>query len=97
MRGLLEEGGNEAVRVERFHVVDPFAEADELHRQAELLLDGEHRAALRRAVELREDDAGALHRLRELLGLSDGVLAGGGVEHQQHLVRGPGICRATTR
>ena len=66
---LLEQLLHERVRVERLHVVDLLADADELHRQAELLLDGEDRAALGGAVELREHDAGALHRLRELLGL----------------------------
>ena len=40
-------------RVKRLHVFELLADADELDRQAELLLDGEHRAAFRRAVQLR--------------------------------------------
>ena len=38
----------------------------ELHRDAELGLDGEHDAALGGAVELGEHDAGHVDRLREL-------------------------------
>ena len=48
-------------------------------------LDGERDAALGRAVELGEHDAGEVDRLGELLRLHEPVLAGGGVEHEQHL------------
>ena len=48
-------------------------------------LDGEDDAALGRAVELGEHHAGDVDGLGELLGLGQAVLAGGGVEHQQHL------------
>ena len=43
--------------------------------------------ALGGAVELRQHDAGAVDRLGKVCRLADAVLAGGGVEHQQHLVR----------
>ena len=62
------------------------AEADELHRHAELALHRDDDAALGRAVELGEHDAGDVDRLAEDLGLAQAVLAGGGVEDQQHLV-----------
>ena len=55
--------------------------------KAELPLDAENGPALGRAVQLGQDDAGALDRLLEHLRLGDGVLAAGGIEHQQHLVR----------
>ena len=52
----------------------------------ELGLDGEHDAALGGAVELGEHDAGDVDRLGELARLGEAVLAGGGVEHEQHLL-----------
>ncbi len=66
-------------------VVDGLAQADQLHRDAELGLDGEHDAALGRAVELGEHHAGHVDGLGELPGLHQAVLAGGGVEHEEHL------------
>ena len=47
-------------------------------------------AALRRAVELGEDEPGQPERIVERLHLRERVLAGVGVEHQQHLVRRAG-------
>ena len=41
------------LRVERLEIVDAFAEADVLHRHAQLLRDGDSDAAFGRAVELR--------------------------------------------
>src|SRR5687768_18575589 len=73
------------VRIEQLQVLRLFADADELHRQVELLLDAEDRAPLGGAVELGQDDAGALHRFLEHLRLDDRVLSGGGVEDQEHL------------
>ena len=66
------------------------ADADQLHRDAELGLDGEHDAALGGAVELGEHDAGDVDRLGELAGLREAVLAGGRVEHEQHLLERAG-------
>src|ERR1700722_15481709 len=42
--GLLEDGGHKLVGVERDEVVRPLAHPDQLHRQAELALDGHHDA-----------------------------------------------------
>src|SRR5262249_23256910 len=75
------------LRIERLEVFELLADADELDGQTELVLDAENGAALGGAVELGADDAAAVRGLLELLGLGDGVLAAGGVEHQQHLVR----------
>src|SRR5947209_6872121 len=85
-----EQGLDVLIRIERLEVFELFADADELDRQIELACDAEDGAALGRAVELGEDDAGTLNGLLELLGLDDGVLPAGGVEHEQDLVRGAG-------
>ena len=47
----------EVARVERPEVVEPLPDADELHRQAELVGDRDRDPALRRAVQLRQHDA----------------------------------------
>ena len=60
---------------------------DEFHGDIELIADGDDHAALGGAVEFGEDDAGDADGLAEILRLRDGVLAGGGIEHQQHFVR----------
>src|SRR5687768_5319861 len=44
--------------VERRDVIDAFASANQLHRKVELLLERDHDAALGRAVELGQHDAG---------------------------------------
>src|ERR1051326_7713802 len=62
------------VGVENLQVVELLAHADELDRQVELFLDAEDRASLGGAVELGQDDASAVDRLLEHLGLGDGVL-----------------------
>ena len=50
-RPSAQERVHERARVERGHVVGTLAEADQLDRDTELALDGDHDAALRRAVE----------------------------------------------
>ena len=66
--------------------LDALADADDLHRQAELRLDREHDAALGGAVELGEHDAGHVDRVGELLGLHEPVLPGRRVDHEQHFL-----------
>src|SRR6266511_1782346 len=87
---LLEQGLDVGVGVERFEVFELLADADELYRQADLAFDAEDGAALRRAIQLRQDDPRTLYRLLEVLRLDDGVLTAGGVEDEQLLVRGAG-------
>ena len=72
--------------IELDEILDLLADADDLHRQAELRLDREHDAALGGAVELGEHDAGHVDRVGELLGLHEPVLAGRRVDHEQHLL-----------
>src|SRR4051794_1367264 len=80
-----EQGLDELLFVEVDEVGCGLTETDELHRDPELGLDGEHDAALRRTVELGEDDARDVDRLGELLCLHETVLSRRGVEHEQHL------------
>ena len=58
---------------------------------------GDDHAPLGRAVDLGQHDARALHGLGKPAGLADAVLAGGGVEHQQHFVRRLGNLLADAR
>src|SRR5664279_3751897 len=76
---------DELDRIERREIVHPFAEADQLDRDAELALHLHDDAALRGSVELGEHDAGDVDHLSERTGLDEAVLAGGGVENEQHL------------
>src|SRR5262245_34954612 len=69
----LEHRTREVVGVEGLEVVGLLADADELHRQADALADADDRAALRRAVELRDEQARHGHGRLELLGLLDRV------------------------
>src|SRR5690606_16937619 len=75
----------ENVRCEAREVVDALALPHELHRDAGLLLHGEHEAALGGAVELGEHEARDARVLDERVGLGEPVLAGRRVEHEQHL------------
>src|SRR5215213_2763027 len=81
---------DERIGVERLEVVDGLADADELDGEVDRLADGDDDAPFGGSVELGEDHPRAADRLGEDLGLADRVLAVGGVEHEQDLVRGPG-------
>src|ERR1035441_3273194 len=78
-----EQRVNEGGGVEVDKVTDSFAQTDQLHRQTELSLNGDHDAALGRSVQLGEHDPGHIDRIREDLGLRQSVLPGRGVEDQQ--------------
>ena len=69
---------------EGFEIVAPLAHADEMHGQGEFFRDGDENAAARGAVKLGHDEARHPRHLAEDLHLAHGVLAHGGVEHQQH-------------
>src|SRR6266850_3688027 len=69
--------------IEGFDVLRFFAEANEFDRDIELLADGDDHAAFGGAIQLGEDDAGDVDGLADHLGLLDGVLAAGGIEHEQ--------------
>src|SRR6478735_5885604 len=89
-RLCIQEGGDEGLGFELHEVGGALPHPDELHGDAELGLDGEHDAALGGAVELGEHHPGDVDRLRELARLGEAVLAGGGVQHQQHLLERTG-------
>ena len=61
---LQPAGARRSACVERREIVEPFAHAEEPDREVELAAQRGHRAAPRGAVELGDDDAGRLHRLR---------------------------------
>src|SRR5215475_7876682 len=81
-----QDGVDEDLGIEGGQVVRPLAEADELDGNAQLTLDRDDDAALGRAVQLGQHDAGDVDHLGEHPGLAKTVLPGGRVEHQQHLV-----------
>ena len=54
-----------------------------------MLSDGDDDAALRRPIQLRQDEAGESNSIVEFLGLNQRVQAGGGVENHEPLVSGP--------
>ena len=51
------------------------------------MANGDDDSAFGGAVELRQNQAGAVDRVGKILGLTESVLAGGGVEYQQGFVR----------
>ena len=83
---LVEEGVDEGLRLEECQVVGLLAYADVFDGQAYRLSDRDHNAAFRGTIQFRQDDAGALHGLGEMLGLADPVLARRGIQEQDHLV-----------
>ena len=62
-----QQRAREVVGVERAQVLELLADADQLDRDAELVGDRQRDAALGRAVELGQDDAGDADRLAEQL------------------------------
>src|SRR5688500_15571678 len=86
----LQDRLGELVGIERAEVLQRLADPDQLDRDAELLGDRERDPALGRAVELRERDAGHVHRLAEQERLAETVLPGGGVYREERLVRRAG-------
>src|SRR5271165_3113671 len=89
-KGLVKQGIGVGFGVEGDHVVDFFAGADKTDRQFQFAGNGHDDAALGGAVELGEDDSGDADGASEFAGLRQAVLPGGGVQHQQHLVRSAG-------
>ena len=63
------------------------ADSDPAHRDARLIVYSDDDSALRGAIELGERHTRDAHALAKLLGLREGVLTGGRIHDQQHLVR----------
>src|SRR5580658_3349452 len=72
----VEEGIDIGLRVERHQIVDLFACSDESHRQIQLTRNRNHDSALRRAVQLGENDARNSGLAPELARLIQTVLPG---------------------
>src|SRR3954447_1269809 len=68
-------------------VVDAFADADEMHRQFELLRQRHQNAAARGAVELGHHQARNASGTMKCLDLRQRILSHRGIEHQQHRMR----------
>ena len=73
--------------MKRLEILQFFADAHELDRFARDRFEAQGRAAARIAVEPGENRAGDLQRLIKMRRDIDRFLAGGGVEHQQNLLR----------
>src|SRR5690625_341776 len=86
VRGSGEQGLDELLGDEGPQVIDLFADADKANGQPQLLADGKDDAALGGAIELGQGDARYPHRLLEVAGLAESVLACARVEHQQDFV-----------
>lgn len=87
---LLKERFDKFVRLKFRQIFETFAETNELHRESELFRDGDDDAPFGAAIEFGEDDAGAAGGMRKPFGLTDGILAGGRVEHQEDFMRSVG-------
>ena len=89
LESILKDGFDILARVEGQEILNLFADADELNRQAEFAGDGDDDATLGGAVELGENNAGRAGALGELARLLEAVLPGRGVNNQQHLMGRP--------
>src|SRR4051812_33366195 len=65
LRASLVEGVDEVACIEGPQRLDLLADADVAHRHAQLVADSQYDTAFGRAIELRQDDAGDLHRFLE--------------------------------
>src|SRR5688572_8837793 len=80
-------GAGNGAGIEGAKVVDAFADPDRVDGEAELLGRGDHDSAARAAIELGHDEAGDAGKVAEHLDLGQSVLAGGGVEDEQNVMR----------
>ena len=81
------KGARKVVRIEVLQVVHTLAHADLQHRKLKLVAHGKRDAALRRAVELGDDDAVKRKRIVELARLLQAVLAGRRIDDEHGLDR----------
>jgi hypothetical protein len=82
-----EDASGETLGIEGFKLIDFLADAGELNGLLGHLSQGERGSAPRVAVELREDDAGEAEGIVEMLCDADGLLSGGRVTDEEHLLR----------
>src|SRR5579864_5597266 len=84
---LVEEGVDIGLGVEGDEVVDLLAGAYETDGEIQFVGDGDYDAAFGGAVEFSEDDTRDSGVAPEFTGLIEAILAGGGVEYEEHIVR----------
>ena len=72
--------------IERGQVTEVLSRADEENWHLQFLLDGKDYSPTGGAVQLGQEDAGAFHRLLEGFGLSQAVLACGGIQSEDYLM-----------
>src|SRR5699024_9395306 len=87
MRSVAEQPVDERLRLERREIVRSLPQPHELDGHTELTLDRDDDAALRGAVELREDDARDSRDLTEDTRLHEPVLARRRVEDEKDLAQ----------
>src|SRR4051812_9150487 len=87
---LLEDRVDVLAWRERQEGVDTPPDADVSNRQLEIVRDRHGDAALGRAIELRQHDAGHTRDVRELARLRQAVLPHRCIEHEQHFMRSTG-------
>ena len=71
----------------RLHILGCLPNADEAHRYADTIGNGEKNATLRTAIQLCDGKTGQAKRFVELLSLYKRVLTLARIEHQHHLMR----------
>ena len=71
----------------KLEVLEFLTDAGELDRLAGDLAEAQRRTAAGVTVELGQDRAGDAQRFVEVRGHADGLLSGGGIEHEQNLAR----------
>src|SRR5207245_8215091 len=86
VHGSVEEGIGVRFSVERHHVVDLLAGADEAYGQAQLARDGNDDAAFGRAIEFGKNDSGDSHGGSDFARLRMAVLPSGGVENAEKIL-----------
>ena len=83
---LTQKRVDEAFHLKRRQIISALAQANQLHRHAELLLNLEDNAALGGAIQLAQLSARDIYNLTEHARLRDTVLANRGIQYQQYLV-----------
>ena len=74
----------EGFGIKIFQIVDGFPGADQFYRQIKFGADADDHAAFGGAVQFGQDHTGNAGGVAKNFRLRDGILPGGGVQHQQH-------------
>ncbi len=88
---MIEQRTDKIRIVKCLEILDFLAHADELDRNAQLILDGHHDTALGSAVELGQDNSCDIRHFAEQSRLGHGILTGSGIQDEQRL-DGTALC-----